>query len=59
LGIAATELAPALGADEADLIESDGDREKDREAAIASLRDKFGPAVVQRGLAFRPAPRPK
>jgi DNA polymerase-4 len=59
LGIAATELAPALGADEADLIGRDGDREKDREAAIASLRDKFGPAVVQRGLAFRPGPRTK
>jgi DNA polymerase-4 len=59
LGIAATELAPALRADEADLIGRDGDREKDREAAIASLRDKFGPAVVQRGLAFRPGPRTK
>jgi DNA polymerase-4 len=59
LGIAATELRPALDADEDDLIGGDSDREKDREAAIASLRDRFGPAVVQRGLAFRPAPRPK
>ena len=57
LGLAATELAPAAAADEEDLIE--GYREKDREAAIASLRDKFGPAAVQRGLAFRPGPRPK
>jgi len=57
LGIAATELAPAQGADEDDLIASDGGREKFREAAIASLRDRFGPAAVQRGLTFRPGPR--
>jgi DNA polymerase IV len=55
LGIAATELAPAEGADEDDLV--GGDREKTREAAIASLRDRFGPAAVQRGLAFKPDPR--
>jgi len=59
LGIAATELSPAVAADEDDLIGGDRYREKDREAAIASLRDKFGPAAVQRGLAFRPGPRTK
>ena len=59
LGIAATELAPAERADEDDLIGGDGGREKFREAAIASLRDKFGSAAVQRGLAFRPGPRTK
>jgi DNA polymerase IV len=53
LGIAATELGLAERADEGDLIGSEGDREKSREAAIASLRDRFGPAAVQRGLAFR------
>jgi DNA polymerase IV len=57
LGIAATELEFAQHADESDLI--GGDREKFREAAIASLRDRFGPAAVQRGLAFRPGPRTK
>ncbi len=57
LGIAASELAPAQGADEDDLV--DGEREKDREAAIASLRDRFGPAAVQRGLTFRPGPKTK
>jgi DNA polymerase-4 len=57
LGIAATELAPAEAADEDDLV--GGDREKTREAAIASLRDKFGPAAVQRGLTFRSGPRGK
>ena len=59
LGIAATELAPAQGADEDDLIAGDGGREKSREAAIAALRDKFGPAAVQRGLTFQPGPRTK
>jgi DNA polymerase IV len=59
LGIAATELALAEHADEDDLVGGDGDREKFREAAIASLRDRYGPAAVQRGLTFRPGPRPK
>ena len=57
LGVAATELAPAESADEDDLIDGDGGREKSREAAIASLRDRFGPAAVQRGLVFQPRPR--
>jgi DNA polymerase-4 len=51
LGIAATELAPASGADEDELAAGDGPRAKNREAAIACLRDKFGPAAVQRGRA--------
>ena len=59
LGIAATELALAEHADEDDLVGGDGDREKFREAAIASLRDRYGPAAVQRGLTFRPGPRTK
>ena len=53
LGIAASELADGATADEGDLI--NGSREKSREAAIAVLRDRFGAAAVQRGLAFRPA----
>jgi len=56
LGIAATELAPAAGADADDLLAGEGARERFREAAIASLRDRFGPAAVQRGLTFRPGP---
>ncbi|MGH6799649.1 MAG: DNA polymerase IV [Roseiarcus sp.] len=56
LGIAATELAPATCADEDDLLAADGGRERIREAAIATLRDRFGPAAVQRGLTFRPGP---
>ena len=54
LGVAATDLAPAEGADADDLLTRDGGRERFREAAIATLREKFGPAAVQRGLAFRP-----
>ena len=52
LGVAGTDLAPAEGADENDLIDRDAAREKSREAAIANLRDKFGAGSVQRGLAF-------
>jgi DNA polymerase-4 len=37
LGVAATELAPAQGADEDDLLAGDGGREKVGEAAIAGL----------------------
>ena len=55
LPVAATDLSPSADAD--DLIDSYGRREKLREAAIASLRDKFGAAAVQRGLAFRPSSR--
>ena len=56
LGVAATELTPAGYGDEDDLIDMGEKREKAREDAIASLRDKFGADAVQRGLAFRPAP---
>ena len=54
LGVAATELGPAGGADEDDMFVRDSGREKTREAAIATLRDRFGPLAVQRGLTFRP-----
>src|ERR1700733_13607978 len=59
LGVAATELGPAEGADEEGMFARDSGREKTREAAIAALRDRFGPSAVQRGLTFRPAPPTK
>jgi DNA polymerase IV len=59
LGIAATELASAEGADADDMFVRDSRREKIREAAIATLRDRFGPGAVHRGLAFRPGPTTK
>jgi DNA polymerase-4 len=54
IGVAAGDLAPAAEADAADLLEGDRSREKAREAAIATLRERFGTAAVQRGLAYRP-----
>jgi DNA polymerase IV len=59
LGVAAADLAPAEAADADDLLSGDSGRERFREAAIASLRDRFGPTAVQRGLAFRPRPTVK
>lgn len=56
IGVGASDLAPASAADEADLLEGDRSREKAREAAIDALRDKFGAAAIQRGLAFKTAP---
>ncbi len=53
IGVAATDLGPASDADETDLIDRNAGREKSREAAIAALREKFGAASVERGLAFR------
>jgi DNA polymerase-4 len=59
LGVAATELAPAEAADQDDMLAGGVGRERFREAAIAALRDRFGPAAVQRGLTFRPGPTNK
>jgi DNA polymerase-4 len=56
LGVAATELGSAEGADADDMFAHESGREKFREAAIAALRDRFGPTAVQRGLTFRPGP---
>jgi DNA polymerase IV len=59
LGVAATELATSEGADADDMFLHESGREKFREAAIAALRDRFGPTAVQRGLTFRPGPTNK
>ncbi len=59
IGVGASDLEPASEADEADLIEGDRGREKAREAAIDALRDKFGAAAIQRGLAFKPGAAPR
>ena len=52
LGVAATDLAPAAGADEDDLIDREHGARKSREAAIASLRDKFGAGPFSAALPF-------
>ncbi len=54
LGVASTELGPAEGADQDDMFARESGREKFREAAIAALRDRFGPTAVQRGPTFGP-----
>ncbi|MGD0642848.1 MAG: DNA polymerase IV [Roseiarcus sp.] len=59
IGVGASDLKPASEADDVDLIEWDRSREKAREAAIDALRDKFGAAAIQRGLAFKPAAAPR
>jgi DNA polymerase-4 len=59
IGVGASDLKPASEADEADLIEGDRGREKAREAAIDALRDKFGAAAIQRGLAFKAGAAPR
>jgi len=57
IGVGAADLRPGAEADAADLIEGDHAKEKAREGAIDRLREKYGAAAVQRGLAFKPAPR--
>jgi len=59
IGVGAGDLAPEGEADEADLLEGDREREKAREAAIEVLREKFGTATIQRGLAFKPSREPR
>jgi DNA polymerase-4 len=55
IGIGAADLQPGEEADRFDLAEGDRAREKARESAIDSLREKFGAGAIQRGLAFAPA----
>jgi DNA polymerase-4 len=53
LGVSAADFAPAETADRGDLVDEDIGREKAREQAIDSLREKFGASAVVRGLVFR------
>ena len=55
LGVSTADFVPADFADQGDLVDSGVGREKARERAIDSLRDKFGAGAVVRGLAFRAA----
>ncbi len=54
IGVGAGDLTPGEQADDGDLLEGDRSKEKAREAAIDALRDQFGAAAIQRGLAFKP-----
>jgi DNA polymerase-4 len=53
LGVSATDFVAAERADHGDLVDHDIVRERARERAIDSLRDKFGAGAVVRGLAFK------
>jgi DNA polymerase-4 len=55
LGVSTADFVPADFADQGDLVDNGVGREKARERAIDSLRDKFGAGAVVRGLAFRAA----
>jgi DNA polymerase-4 len=58
LGVSTADFVAAEAADHGDLVDNDVGREKAREHAIDSLREKFGAGAIVRGLAFRP-PAPK
>jgi DNA polymerase-4 len=55
IGIGAGDLRPGAEADHGDLLDATLAREKLTAAAIDTLRDRFGPAAVTRGIAL---PRP-
>ena len=50
IGIGGSDLCDAAEADRGDLADQSVRREVDTEAAIDRLREKFGPAAVQKGL---------
>jgi DNA polymerase-4 len=53
IGLAAGDLCPAAAADQGDLVDAGIAREKAAETAIDTLRAKFGPAAVVKGITFR------
>jgi DNA polymerase IV len=53
IGLAANDLCPAVEADLGDLVDSAVAREKAAETAIDSLRAKFGPSAVVKGITLR------
>jgi len=53
IGVGAADLRDAAEADRGDLADPEVVRDAKREAAVDRLREKFGEAVVQRGLGFR------
>jgi DNA polymerase-4 len=59
IGVGASPLAPAAEADQADLADAGLPRRLARQAAIDSLRTKFGEAAIQRGRSLRKNPPPK
>lgn len=58
IGVGTSSFAPVEEADRGDLADVVTPRLARTERAIDSLRDRFGSDAVQRGLAFRPRPKP-
>ncbi|MCC5978910.1 MAG: DNA polymerase IV [Salinarimonas sp.] len=58
IGIGAADLVDGALADQGDLADSDVVREKSRETAIATLRERFGDTIVKRGISLRHATPP-
>jgi DNA polymerase-4 len=59
IGIGVSDLADADKADQGDLVNTGVKRQKATEAAIDSLREKFGRAAVVSGRVFAPGGKPK
>jgi DNA polymerase-4 len=57
LGVGLSNLAPAIGADPASLIDVAGDKRAAAERAMDRIRAKFGGAAVGTGRAFRKTPK--
>jgi DNA polymerase IV len=53
IGIGASDLTDAAGADLGDLADTEVTRARSRESAIDKLRERFGEAAVQRGIMLR------
>jgi len=57
IGIAAQDLCAAEEADRGDLVDTNIAREKATEAAIDTLRDRFGSTAIVKGISLRPRVR--
>jgi DNA polymerase-4 len=54
-----SDLCEAADADHGDLVDTRAARDKATEAAVDSLRAKFGGAAVVKGIAFGPPRKPR
>ena len=57
IGVGVGELCDAQDADHGDLVDTRAARDKATEAAVDSLRARFGGKAVVKGIAFGPKPR--
>jgi DNA polymerase-4 len=59
IGVGMSDLCEAADADQGDLVDTRAARDKATEAAVDSLRAKFGGAAVVKGIAFAPPRKPR